>query len=244
MNVPVIVKQNWPILLGGAVGLYVVAKYMVPESSSGVNMGAYYSAQAQTAALNNQTNAQLTQASMQHAAQKYALDLEYELEQGKLEAAINNANLTAINNYNASIGDMALKGATAGAETIKAYLTLPAQVINAVSNENQAALAAAAKVAAVGIAATPANLQGAADLLQASYKPLDYVGKLMTGFSANSTAMSANAINAIANMSADISANTGRVMSELGQSAANANAQATMGTTRMIGQIAMAAAMA
>jgi hypothetical protein len=231
------------MVLGGVVGLYVVSRFM-GGGSGGSDMSGYFAAQAQASAANNQVNAQLSAQSMQFAAQKYNTDLQYALESQKIESAQNIANLNGINAYNESIGNMALKGASAAAEIVGAYLALPASAINAASAENQAALSAAAKVAATGIAATPANLSGAADLLQAAYKPLDYVGKIVSGFSTNVSNANSNVINSMASMSADIVDATGQTMSQLGTAAANANAQSSAATSRMIGQLAMAAAMA
>lgn len=161
-DIKVFIKDRWPWILGGLVGLYLVFKYMggsSAASSGDGGMAAYLAAQSQGASQAAIANAQIQASKDQQAAANA-------LARDQLNAQIGaNNNATQVNFLQAQ-GQVA--GQVAGAaSTIVGALNGPAiAAINSAAYENAAALAGAAGVAQSGYVAQASAIKSASGVVQ------------------------------------------------------------------------------
>lgn len=166
MDAKQIVKQYWPWLLGGAIGLYLLTRNSGSSSGGTVVMGysdAAYAAQAQMAAVNAQ--AQLA---------SEAANREHQLNLATLEAQTKTAYDANMAAYVAAQGQAAQGVAAAASGVIGALVAPGIAAMQASAYENAAALDAAAKAASAGYTAQAdivKNALAAAGQVGSSFMP-------------------------------------------------------------------------
>lgn len=171
-DVKAIVKQYWPYILGGIVGIYLILRYAGGSSSSGSGDGGYAAfLQAQTAAAQQnaqmqlQTNAQNAQLAM---AQKQ-LDAQIASDAAKLEVQKAAVHAEAFNTFQTTQAAMAQAIGSSTAAVIGS-LNNPAMIaMQANAAENAAALNAAANVAAASYMSQSNIIKGLSEISGAAF---------------------------------------------------------------------------
>lgn len=215
-------KKHWVLIAAGIAAIYLVSKYFGSSSSasSGTSDAATVAGyNAQIAASN--AAAQSTSDQYQLAQNTLAAQSEATTQQAQV------ANTTAIGSVIGQIG-------SAISSTIAAQSALPAAAINAVSINNQQALAGAATVAATGVVAVPGIMQAGANQIVASYAPVTAFGSTLVGLSQSIASMGMGAFNAVGSTATGGAS----AAASSAQTAANANAN----TSAQLGQLATTAA--
>lgn len=206
----VFVKQHWVLLLGGAIGLYVVFKYMGNSSSNSTN-----TTDQTTAALYAQSS-QYNAASANAALQQQNLANQYDLANKSLEvqnAQGNNATQVA---WLQAQGDAAMKTASASAQLISSMNAPAVQAISSSGQVTMAGLAHSASVANAATASQTAAVTAAANVIN--------------------TAAAANALTASTRINAD--ANIAMSNNQVASSALSNNAKIQQGYFGAVGTIA------
>jgi len=156
------IKERWPWILGGLVGIYLVLKYMGGGSSSSSDggMAAYLASQ-------NQAASQMAIANAQIQAQRDSQAAANALARDQLNAQIGaNNNATQVGFLQAQ--GQAAQNVASAASTVVSALNQPAiAAMNAAAYENAAALTGAAGVAQAGYVAQASNVKSASSVVQA-----------------------------------------------------------------------------
>lgn len=226
LEIPAIIKDNWPMAVGGIVGIYLILKFMGSKGSStpapviagGMDSTAY-------AAMAN-ANAAVQTAQIQAASK--AAEIQAQNDAMNTQAAIINNQ----NNNAAQIAFVQTQGQVAqsvgsAAQGIITALELPSiQAMNSAAAQNNATLDAAAKVAESGFLSQAAISSSALQNVTA-----------LSGLVASSNQTMASAIGGnvqTANAGSQALANTTN-------SVINANAQSGINSTNVLGTLTMAA---
>lgn len=225
-------KKYAPWIVGGLVGLYVVSKFMgggtAPTNSSS-GLSSLLAQQAQVAAQNSQYQLQASQLAMQGSLQAAQIQAQ--------QAAQDQAATIA---YNNSLGNVAQSAGQSIAQVIAAQSMLPADAINQVVASNQTTLSAAAAASMQATAALPGALQGAAQVVQASYTPEIAYGATVQGLGASLANAGTGAVNAVATASNSANASNAQIAT----ANANANAQNNLANKQMVTTLGSAALLA
>lgn len=223
-KIKVIVKKYWPIAVGAVVVIYLYKKNASNNASAGT----------QTVYVPTSSGTDNTQA-LQDQLQAAQIGLAQQQEQD----AVANAQQQNTIQYTAALGATAGQVGSAIAQIYQAEGQLPAAAINAASQQNQVALAAAANVAASGVQALPGYLNAAANTTVAAYAPLaayaNGIGGMVQSTAQNSSQV-LNAVSQSGNSSAQSAANAAGA-------GASANAQSSASTMQTVGEVASVAAL-
>lgn len=215
-------KKHWVLIAAVIAAFYLLSRYFGGSSSgssTAANVGAY---NAQIAASNAAQTASNNQAALQQATLA-----------AQANAAANQAQVQQTQAVGTAVGQIG----QAIAQVITSQSALPAAAIQAVSINNQQALAGAAQTAVAGAQAVPGILTGGAQQIAASYSPVSAFGGALVGLSQSISSLGTNAANAVGQTA---SGGASAAAASAG-AAANANAQSSAGITNLVGTAAMAA---
>lgn len=180
MEMPEVIKNYWPWLLGGVAGIFIITRFTGGGTSSNTPVilqsgasDAQIAANAQLEALRSQTALQNRQ--MDLAAQKQSEELALQRQALETQAAANAeaaraTNLTAAGAFLQAQGNAGASAAQSVSQVIGSLYSPAVAAIGAASAENQMALQAAALAASGSYSAQASALTGVTDVLSEMVK--------------------------------------------------------------------------
>lgn len=223
MEIPVYVKSHWPIILGGAAGLYVVIRILRGSSASSSTTDPTAAYLASRASMANQA------ASINAALQRQQLQASVAMAQTQAQAQVAQTQANA---------QLAASTGSAISGIISAQAQLPAVAINAAMADNQATMQNAAQVAIAGINSLPGDLNAQANQIVATSQQfnsyLNAAGQTQASFNANMPLL----VNSVGQSAAIGTSAVARSAA----TAAQGNASSSGAMWKTVGTVAMIAA--
>lgn len=157
-DLPEMLKKNWPYVVGGIIGLYLVWRFMSGGSASGGDGGlsAYYAAQAQQQA-----------AAQSAAAQAAQIQAEKDIAQQQYDLGLKQLQISGQTEYLKSQAQMAQAVGDSAAKLVGSLYTPTIAAMQSAAYENAAALTAASQVAAAGFISQQGTVQATSDVTRA-----------------------------------------------------------------------------
>lgn len=229
MDIPEKYKKILPWALGGVVLFLIVVYELKKGSSSAATDASIDPATGVPYAVETAQQGQYASANNESA--KIAIAAQAQQDASNIATAQLNASINATQQQNE------IQAVTAIGETISkidsANAIIPATAINAATNQNQAALLAAAQVAAAADSAVPGVIQGAASVLAASNLPYASYGKAVAN-SGSVQAINSLGSNLAQSEQASAAVSTAATNAAAARTASNNATWSTIGTVAAI----------